>query len=88
MNQERKFNVGDRVLVSVEIHPGHVSEAYLPGIISEYKGKMDLYDGRVPQDKVDFPVVQHAYQIKLEEGRSVINFQGRMLPDPRYRKAA
>ena len=88
MNQRRKFKVGQRVLANVLPHPGHVTEAYLPGVISEYHGKMDIYDGRVSQDKVDFPVVQHAYQIELEECGSVMNFQCRILPDHRFRKAS
>ena len=81
----RKFNVGQRILVHMSPHPGHATDSFLPGRVTKYMGKMDLYDGRVPQKRVDFPVVQHHYEIELEEGGQVFNSESRIIPDPRYK---
>ncbi len=81
-----KYNIGTKVLAHLEPHPGHYTEAFLPGTIEEQLGQMDIYDGRVPQEKVDFPVVQHFYRVRLDEGGEVYQFESRILPNPLVRQ--
>ncbi len=79
-----KYELGAKVLVHVQPHPGHKTEAFLPGSIEECLGKMDIYDGRVPQEEVDFPIMQHFYLVALEEGGHVSQFESRILSNPTY----
>ena len=49
----------------------------------EQIGIMDIYDGRVPQEKVDFPVLQHFYWLRLEDGGETMNCESRIFLYPR-----
>ena len=60
-------------------------EIFVPATIVEQLEVMNLYDERIPQSKVDFPVKQHYYRMKSQEGGETTNCKGRMVLDTRRR---
>jgi hypothetical protein len=81
VQEKPKYDLGTRVLAHVLPHPGHSSDAFLPGRITAHVGKMLPNDGRVPNEKP-----QHYYWVDLEEGGSVMQSEVRLIPDPRYKR--
>ena len=81
-----KYDLGDKVLVEALPGPGHHEKAWLPGTIEKKLGLIDLYDGRVSQESVDFPVIQHHYEVSLEEGGIIMNAECRIIPHPHYQR--
>lgn len=79
-----KFNVGDKVLVEIcdLVHPAF-DTCFVKGTIEEYVGLMDPYDGRVRQSSVDYPLFQHYYQVKTNNGL-VLNNECHITLDPSF----
>jgi hypothetical protein len=82
MQIEPGYKVGDKVLVEVLPNPTHRKRAWLPGTIEKALGTIDLYDGKISQAKVNFPVVQHHYWVGLDEGGGVMNAEQRITSHP------
>lgn len=77
-----KYELGDKVLVEALPAPGHHEMSWLPGTIEKHLGQIDMYDGRVSQEEVDFPVVQHHYRVELDQGGTIMNAECRIICHP------
>ena len=83
MESTPKYDLGTRVLTGMDPDEFRGQTVFVPATIIEQIGIMDIYDGRVPQEKVDFPVLQHFYWLRLEDGGETMNCESRIFLYPR-----